>query len=229
MRIGVIRKPSSAFLSLAACAALGCSANSGSTPTTGTGGEGKPGSGGTRDTGGGPGTGGTVHSGGTTGTGGTVGSGGAASPGGASASGGVASTGGATGLGGAPSTGRATGHGGAVGRYPTGGTSGVGGTVGGAAMSIFDGTTLNGWGMNPANDYSVNATDGAIASTGGKRGFCYATTKASFYRVIFSMRQVHRMDHDPGVIFFGTDATKDALGGLMFALPDNWGWDYRTE
>ncbi len=36
------------------------------------------------------------------------------------------------------------------------------------------------------------------------------------------------MGHDPGVLFFGTDATKDALGGVMFALPDNWGWDYQN-
>jgi len=32
--------------------------------------------------------------------------------------------------------------------------------------------------------------------------------------------------HDPGVIFFGTEPTKDVLSGLMFALPDSWGWSY---
>ena len=82
--------------------------------------------------------------------------------------------------------------------------------------------------MNPARSFSIVAADGAIASTGGVRGFCYAANKYSFYRVIYSVRQTHRVDHDPGVIFFGTDPTKDALGGVMFALPDNWGWDYRN-
>jgi hypothetical protein len=81
--------------------------------------------------------------------------------------------------------------------------------------------------MNPAGSFSVDAVDGAIASTGGVRGFCYAQNKYSFYRVIFTLRQVKRVGHDPGVLFFGTDPTKDALGGVMFALPDNWGWDYR--
>jgi hypothetical protein len=82
--------------------------------------------------------------------------------------------------------------------------------------------------VNPANAFSVNVADGAIESTGGVRSTCYAATKYSFYRVIYSVRQVHRVDHDPGVIFFGASGTADALGGVMFALPDSWGWDYRN-
>jgi hypothetical protein len=55
----------------------------------------------------------------------------------------------------------------------------------------------------------------------------YYATKYSFYRVIYTMRQVIRVNHDPGVLFFGTDTTADALEAVMVALPDNWGWDYR--
>jgi hypothetical protein len=83
--------------------------------------------------------------------------------------------------------------------------------------------------MNPAGSFSVNVTDGAIASSGGVRGFCYTANKYSFYRITYSVRQVHPAgdNHSPGVLFFGTDPTKDALWGVQFALPESWGWDYR--
>jgi hypothetical protein len=96
-------------------------------------------------------------------------------------------------------------------------------------MSIFDGKTLNGWSLADnakPSSFSVNVADGAIASTGGVRASLYYSQKYSFYRVIYTERQVVRVGHDPGVLFFGTDPTKDALSGLMFALPDSWGWDY---
>jgi len=116
-----------------------------------------------------------------------------------------------------------------------GGGEDAGGEAGprGAAVSIFDGKTLNGWlsidgnGRPAPGAFSVNVADNAIASTGGIRASLYYQTKYSFYRVIYTMRQVIRVGHDPGVLFFGTDTTADALEAVMIALPDNWGWDYR--
>ncbi len=87
---------------------------------------------------------------------------------------------------------------------------------------------MDGWLSNPANAFSINTADGAIASMGGVRGTCYTANKYSFYRMIFSVRQVQRNGHDQGVIFFGSDGAADALKGVMFALPDSWGWDYRN-
>jgi hypothetical protein len=215
------------FLSLAA-AGLGCS----SSPTT-------------------VGGGGATSSG-TAGSGDVLGSSGAAETGGSVASAGATSVAGANGLGGLATSGGASGQGGAVqgsggvgatgtqaaggntngGATATGGTSATGGT-GGAVISIFDGKTLNGWSLADnakASSFSVDVADEAIASTGGVRAsIYYSQNKYSFYRVIFTVRQVHAAGdgHDPGVLFFGTDPTKDALEGVMFALPHHWGWDYR--
>jgi hypothetical protein len=245
MKSTVVRQSLSLFLSLAACAGLGCSS---SQSAGGAGGAGGTGSGGTVSSGGVLGGGGAAETGGATGSGGSVASGGAPSLGGTKGSGGVAGSGGAKGQGGAvqgsggvgatggntsanggaTATGGTSASGGATG---TGGTSAVGGTSG-AAVSIFDGKTLNGWSLAdnaPPNSFSVNVADGAIASTGGVRAsLYYSQEKLSFYRVIYSVRQVVRKNHDPGVLFFGPDPTKDALWGVMFALPDNWGWDYRN-
>jgi Domain of Unknown Function (DUF1080) len=222
----VVRKSSSVLLSLAACAGLGCS----SSPT--------PATGGTGGSGGVLGSGGAVAGGGATGKAGSAASGGAASVGGAQ--GGVASPGGATGQGGAAaSAGAATYSAGATatggnpsasgGATATGGTSASGGTTNGAAVSIFDGKTLDGWLMYPPNSFSVNAADGAIASTGNVRGVCYTQNKYSFYRVRYTVRQVHAAgdNHSPGILFFGTEPTKNGMWAVQFALPQNWGWDYR--
>jgi len=103
----------------------------------------------------------------------------------------------------------------------------------GAGVSIFNGENLDGWlsidgsGRPAPSAFSVNVADNAIASTGGIRASLYYQTKYSFYRIIYTMRQVIRVGHDPGVLVFGTDVTADALEAVMFALPDNWGWDYR--
>ncbi len=236
MKSIVIRKSWLVLLSLAACVGLGCSS---SQPAGGGDGAGGTGSGGKVGSGGVVGSGGAAETGGATGSGGSVATGGAPSLGGTNGSGGVASSGGVTGSGGAgatggntsasggaPGTGGISANGGAPG---TGGASAVGGTSG-AVVSIFDGKTLTGWseahGAKPSS-FSVNVADGAIASTGGVRAsLYYSQQKLSFYRVIYTERQVVRKDHDPGVLFFAPDPTQDALWGLMFALPDSWGWNY---
>jgi hypothetical protein len=245
MKSIALRQGLSLFLSVAACAGPGCS----SSPSAGGGGDaGGTGSGGTVGSGGVHGSGGTAETGGATGSGGSLASGGAPSLGGTNGSGGVAGSRGAAGQGGAPqgsggvgatggstsTNGGATGTGGTSaggGATGTGGTSAGGGTSG-AAVSIFDGKTLNGWSLAdnaPPNAFSVDVADGAIASTGGVRAtLYYSQERLSFYRVIYSVRQIVRKNHDPGVLFFGPDPTKDALWGVMFALPDNWGWDYRN-
>ena len=244
MKSIVIRRGWSLFLSLAASAGLACSS---SQPAGGGDGTGGIGSGGKVGSGGELGSGGTPETGGATGSGGSVATGGAPGLGGTNGSGGVvAGSGGATGSGGAvqgsggigatggstSASGGATGTGGTYvngGATGTGGTSAVGGTSG-AVVSIFDGKTLTGWseahGAKPSS-FSVNVADGAIASTGGVRAsLYYSQQKLSFYRVIYTERQVVRKDHDPGVLFFAPDPTQDALWGLMFALPDSWGWNY---
>jgi len=111
--------------------------------------------------------------------------------------------------------------------------AGADGGLRGAGVSIFNGKNLDGWlsidgsGRPAPSAFSVNVADNAIASTGGIRASLYYQTKYSFYRIIYTMRQVIRVGHDPGVLVFGTDVTADALEAVMFALPDNWGWDYR--
>jgi hypothetical protein len=224
---------------LAFAAGLGCS----SSPTP-AGGEGAGTSSATA------GSGGVLGSSGAAETGGSVASGGATSVGGAKGSGGISSSGAASGQGGAvqgsggvgatagtqaaagDTSGGATATGGtATGGTATGGTPATGGTSS-VAVSIFDGKTLNGWSVAHnagANSFSVNVADQAIASTGGVRAsLYYSQNEYSFYRVIYTERQVIRKGHDPGVLFFGTHPTEDALWGVMFALPDNWGWDYRN-
>jgi Domain of Unknown Function (DUF1080) len=223
MRSIVVRKNFLVLWSLASCAGLGCSLNA------------------TSDTGGSGGVGGSAGATGQAGavqaSGGVVGNPQAGNSGGGTA--GAAGTGGSTvGNGGVTATGGTAIGGAATGGAATGGTSGTGGaaatagssgTGGTATVSIFDGATLNGWHSNPPDAFSVNAADGAIASSGNKRGVCYTENKYSFYRLLYTVRQVHPAgdNHSSGVLFFGTDATKDALWGIQFALPQSWGWDYR--
>jgi hypothetical protein len=95
----------------------------------------------------------------------------------------------------------------------------------GAIISLFDGKTLNGWLQVPAGTFTV--TDSSIAMTGKARGFLYLPTKYSFYRVIFSVRQVAGVNHWPTQLFFGTSTTADAMAGIQFQLPEDYGWDYR--
>lgn len=92
--------------------------------------------------------------------------------------------------------------------------------------SIFDGTTLNGWNQNPAGSFEVNATDGTIETTGSARGFLYTTATYSSYRVLYTVRQNVWL-HWPTVLFFGTSDTADAMDGIQFQLPKDFGWDYQ--
>jgi hypothetical protein len=93
--------------------------------------------------------------------------------------------------------------------------------------SIFDGTTLDGWNQNPAGSFEVNTTDGTIETTGSARGYLYTMATYSTYRVLYTVRQNVWL-HWPTVLFFGTSDTADAMEGIQFQLPKDYGWDYQT-
>jgi len=94
-------------------------------------------------------------------------------------------------------------------------------------ISLFDGTTLNGWTQVPANSWNV--TNGVLASKGTARGYIY--TNAQFgkkYRLLFSMRQAKHPSgtHYGSVLIFNTP-NHDAMWGIQFGLPNGAHWDYR--
>jgi hypothetical protein len=95
-----------------------------------------------------------------------------------------------------------------------------------ALNSVFDGKTLDGWNQVPAGTFEINATEGAIETTGSARGFLYTTQTYSAYRILYSVYQNLYL-HEPSVLFFGTSDTADAMDGLQFELPTNISWDYQ--
>ena len=98
----------------------------------------------------------------------------------------------------------------------------------GTAASVFNGKTLNGWVSYPAGAFTVNTADTAITETGSARAFLYLNAKYTYYRIIFTLRQITAPDaHYPCVLFFGTSTTADAMAAVQFQLPGDWGWDYR--
>jgi hypothetical protein len=96
----------------------------------------------------------------------------------------------------------------------------------GQVITLFDGTTLNGWIQVPANSWQV--TNGAMASKGVGRGYIYTVGQYSHYRLMFTLRQVSG-DHQPCVLIFGfyPPPNYDALRGIQFQPPNGGHWDYR--
>ena len=96
----------------------------------------------------------------------------------------------------------------------------------GETISLFDGTTLNGWIQVPANSWEVK--NGAMASKGVGRGYIYTVGQYSHYRLMFTLRQVSG-DHQPCVLIFGQypPPSLDALGAIQFQPPNGGHWDYR--
>jgi hypothetical protein len=95
---------------------------------------------------------------------------------------------------------------------------------------IFDGTTTNGWDMNPAGNCVVK--DGTLASSGVGRGWCATKADYSHYRILFSLHPGGTGGHAPTVLIFNTRAPEgqkglDALGGIQFQPPNGGHWDYR--
>jgi len=98
-------------------------------------------------------------------------------------------------------------------------------------VSLFDGTTLDGWIQIPENSWTVK--DGAMASLGLARGVIYTKNDYSHYRLEFTMRHLSgKPDHQACILFFGTrpeDGTKplDALAAVQIQVPVGYTWDYR--
>jgi hypothetical protein len=85
-------------------------------------------------------------------------------------------------------------------------------------VSMFDGSTLDGWTASDPAGYVVR--DGAIRTTGTGRGYLYYSRRqVGSFRWIFNVRQTVR-DHDPAVLIWGTTAPlRDALGGTQLRVP----------
>jgi Domain of Unknown Function (DUF1080) len=96
---------------------------------------------------------------------------------------------------------------------------------------IFDGKTLDGWILVPADSWTVK--DGAMASTGAGRGVIYTKGDYTKYRLFFTMRHVSgNPDHQACFLIFGTRPEEgkkglDALGAIQFQPPNGGHWDYR--
>ena len=93
-------------------------------------------------------------------------------------------------------------------------------------VSMFDGTSLNGWTQAKAGEWSV--VGGAIHGNGTERGWIYYNVQqAGTFRWIFNVRQVSG-NHAPTVLIWGTTAPlRDALSAIQFQPPNGGHWDYR--
>ena len=105
-----------------------------------------------------------------------------------------------------------------------------------AAVSLFDGKTLDGWiemESKPAASPGWVVKEGAMASTGAGRGVIYTAADYSRFRLTFTMRHVSgNPDHQACVLIFCTrpqagEKPLDALGGIQFQVPNGGHWDYR--
>jgi hypothetical protein len=96
-------------------------------------------------------------------------------------------------------------------------------------VSMFDGTTLNGWTQSASGEYVV--ANSAIHSIGNARGWIYYNKQqVGTFRWIFTERQykVTGTPHEPSVLFWGTtNPIRDALSALQFRPPNGQYWDYR--
>jgi hypothetical protein len=92
-------------------------------------------------------------------------------------------------------------------------------------VSMFDGTTLNGWTASSTTGWSVKS--GAIHGNGTGRGWIYYNTQVGTFRWIFNVRQV-KGNHAPTVLIWGTTTPiRDALSAIQFQPPNGGHWDYR--
>ncbi len=93
-------------------------------------------------------------------------------------------------------------------------------------ISIFNGTTLDGWIQVPAASWSV--VNGAMHSLGTARGFIYTRTTYQDFRAVFTSRLVaDPAAHLPCVLFWGNSPAVDALAGIQIQPPRGYMWDYR--
>jgi hypothetical protein len=99
--------------------------------------------------------------------------------------------------------------------------------AGARLVSLFDGTTLNGWVQVPASSWSV--VGGAMHSLGPARGVIYTTRTFGDFRLIFTSRLIQDpASHNPCVLFWGSSLTADALAAIQVQPPPGYMWDYRT-
>ncbi|MDP9035426.1 MAG: DUF1080 domain-containing protein, partial [Myxococcota bacterium] len=101
------------------------------------------------------------------------------------------------------------------------------GDAGAHLVSVFDGTTTNGWVQVPAASWSV--VNGALHSLGTARGVMYTTQMYGDFRFVFSSRLISDPgNHYPCVLFWGNTLTADALHGIQVQPPRGYMWDYRA-
>ncbi len=101
------------------------------------------------------------------------------------------------------------------------------GDAGAKLVSLFDGTTLNGWVQVPAASWSV--VNGAMHSLGPARGLIYTTGTYGDFRLVFASRLISDpAAHNPCVLFWGNSIGRDALGAIQIQPPKGYMWDYRT-
>jgi hypothetical protein len=92
-------------------------------------------------------------------------------------------------------------------------------------VSMFNGTTLDGWTQAKAGQFVVQ--NGTIHATGTGRGWAYYKTQVGSFRWIFNVKQV-KGNHAPTVLIWGTtDPIRDALSAIQFQPPNGGHWDYR--
>jgi hypothetical protein len=92
-------------------------------------------------------------------------------------------------------------------------------------VSMFDGTTLNGWTASSTTGWT--AQNGVIHGNGTGRGWIYYNTQVGTFRWIFNVRQV-KGNHAPTVLIWGTTTPiRDALSAIQFQPPNGGHWDYR--
>ncbi len=93
-------------------------------------------------------------------------------------------------------------------------------------VSMFDGTSLDGWTPHKAGGWTVQ--NGAIHGTGtAGRGWIHYNQQVGTFRWIFQVRQVTG-NHAPTVLIWGTtDPIRDALSAIQFQPPNGGHWDYR--
>ncbi len=101
------------------------------------------------------------------------------------------------------------------------------GDAGANLVSVFDGTTTNGWVQVPAASWSV--VNGALHSLGTARGVMYTTQMYGDFRFVFTSRLISNpADHYPCVLFWGNALNADALHGIQVQPPPGYMWDYRA-
>ena len=104
--------------------------------------------------------------------------------------------------------------------------AGAASDAGASLVSIFNGSTLDGWIQVPPSSWSV--VGGAMHSLGAARGFIYTRATYQDFRVVFTSRLVADPGaHLPCVLFWGNSPAVDALAGIQIQPPRGYMWDYR--